>query len=324
MTGMRSQEGVASPILFLVFNRPDLTEKVFSAVRAARPSRLYLAADGPRKDRPGEEFLCQKVRKIATNVDWPCEVQTLFREKNLGCGRAVKEAIDWFFEQEEEGIILEDDCLPQSCFFRYAENLLERFRTDDRVSMISGFNGANRCTWTPSGIKFTIIPHIWAWATWRRSWRGNFPDRSEWIVFRDSKAFASTVAYEPAMNMWRRQINEFFEGKIDTWDLPWIVKIWMAGQLSISPGVNLVENIGFDERGTHTQVGNPSIQRLEQGELQFPLCVGEVNADRGWERSVYENTFDIERPNLRKIVKTRLRKWQLWTQRASKGSLFFR
>ena len=129
-----------APALFLVFNRPDTTARVFEALRAARPARLYVAADGPRPNREGEAARCDDVRRIATQVDWPCKVTTLFRDRNLGCRIGVSTAIDWFFEHEEEGIVLEDDCLPSTSFFPYCAELLARYRHDERVMCVSGDN----------------------------------------------------------------------------------------------------------------------------------------------------------------------------------------
>src|SRR5262245_56278428 len=129
------------PVLFLVFNRPDTTARVMEAIRAARPERLYVAADGPRENNAGEaEERCAEVRQLATRVNWPCEVRTLFREHNLGCRKAVSSAITWFFEQEPEGIILEDDCLPSQSFFPFCAELLARFRDDERIMFITGCN----------------------------------------------------------------------------------------------------------------------------------------------------------------------------------------
>ncbi len=129
-----------SPVLFLIFNRPDTTAKVFEAIREARPPKLYIAADGPRPNRAGEKDRCEVTRAIATQVDWPCEVKKLFRDENLGCGKAVSEAITWFFENEPEGIILEDDILPHPDFFPYCDEMLEKYRDNDRVGIISGHN----------------------------------------------------------------------------------------------------------------------------------------------------------------------------------------
>ena len=127
-------------VLFLVFNRPDTTIKVFEKIREAKPSRLYVAADGPREGYSDEKKKVMKVRKIATNVDWPCEVKTLFRDKNLGCKKGVGTAIKWFFEHEEQGIILEDDCLPDPSFFRFCEELLEEYRHNTKIMLVSGQN----------------------------------------------------------------------------------------------------------------------------------------------------------------------------------------
>src|SRR5690349_2048344 len=129
-----------SAILFLVFNRPETTARVFEAIRAAQPPRLYVAADGPRASRIGESERCDLTRRIASAVDWPCDITTLFRAANLGCKNAVSSAISWFFEHEEEGVILEDDCLPDPSFFRYCDELLAHYRDDTRIGLISGNN----------------------------------------------------------------------------------------------------------------------------------------------------------------------------------------
>ena len=159
-----------SPVLFLVFNRPETTRRVFEAIRTAKPSRLYIAADGPRLEREGERANCEEVRKIALEVDWECDVKTLFRDENLGCKRAVSEGISWFFEHEDEGIILEDDCLPDRSFFSFCKDLLERYRHDTRIMVISGVNFQQGRKRTEYSYYFSIYPHCWGWATWRSAW----------------------------------------------------------------------------------------------------------------------------------------------------------
>ena len=154
-----------TPVLFLVFNRPDTTAQVFEAIRQAKPPRLYVASDGAREDKEGELEKVKQVREIVSQVDWNCEVKTLFRDKNLGCKIAVSSAIDWFFEQEEMGIILEDDCLPHPTFFRFCQELLERYRDDERIGMISGnnFQFGRKCT--DYSYYFSMYSHIWGWAS---------------------------------------------------------------------------------------------------------------------------------------------------------------
>ena len=160
-----------APVLFLIFNRPETTIQVFSAIKKAQPNRLYIAADGPRPEYPDEVNHCKIARTIATNVDWDCEVKTLFRDQNLGCRLAVSQAIDWFFEQEPEGIILEDDCLPNQSFFWFCKELLEKYRNETRIMHIGGTNfqfGKNRTNYS---YYFSRYAHIWGWASWRREWK---------------------------------------------------------------------------------------------------------------------------------------------------------
>src|SRR5262249_47548369 len=172
------------PVLFLVFNRPETTARVMEAIRAAGPERLYVAADGPRDSKTGEAEHCAEVRQLAMNVDWPCDVRTLFRDRNLGCRRAVSSAITWFFEQEPEGIILEDDCLPSFDFFPYCAELLERYRDDERVMAICGSAYADVSSDYPHSYYFSYYADMWGWATWRRAWLHYDNRMDRWPVFK--------------------------------------------------------------------------------------------------------------------------------------------
>lgn len=161
---------LSTPVLFVVFNRPETTSRVFNSIRNARPARLYVAADGPRAMREGEAQRCVEVRRIASAVDWPCEVRTLFRDENIGCRRSVSGAISWFFEHEPEGIILEDDCLPDASFFSYCATLLERYRIEPRVMAITGNNFQPSMEGYSASYYYSIYNHVWGWASWRRAW----------------------------------------------------------------------------------------------------------------------------------------------------------
>jgi hypothetical protein len=188
--------------------------------------------------------------------------------------------------------------------------MLDRYRDDKQVAMISGFNGIPRSHWQESRIHLTAIPHIWGWATWRRSWSGAMPTSNDWRAFRDSERFGSTIGCPRAEKFWKNQMDQFFEGKIDTWDLPWVLKIWIDGGLSISPGVNLVKNVGFDERGTHTRANNPTVNRLGTGRLHFPLRAGKAVPDRRWELSVYRHLFGIRRASRTARFRKMLNFWR--------------
>jgi hypothetical protein len=174
-----------APVLFLIFNRPEMTTRVMDAIRGARPQRLYVAADGPR-GRPDEVEQCDKARQIATAADWPCQVYTLFRNENLGCRRAVSSGIDWFFEHEEEGIILEDDCVPSADFFRFCSELLARFKSEKRVMAICGSCYTKSTFDMPESYYFSYYPDMWGWATWRRAWRLYDRDLSRWPEFKQA------------------------------------------------------------------------------------------------------------------------------------------
>lgn len=286
-----------------MFNRPDTTRRVFEAIRAARPPRLYVAADGPRLDRLNEAAICDEVRAVATAVDWPCEVHTLFRDENLGCGHGVASAINWFLTHEPHGIILEDDCLPHPDFFGFCTELLERYADDERVAMIPGYNPkwspeqetpAKRVAGTvPDGAPptpaapaatppaaaatpatpsygFSGYTHVWGWATWRRAWRHFDFSMSFWPSWRDSESWrrAHPTARERAI--WRFIFNQTYAGGIDTWDYQWYASAWYRGMLSIAPYTNLISNIGFGPEATHTTRFDPTRANSPSGGI-LPL-----------------------------------------------------
>lgn len=241
-------------ILFLVFNRPDTTARVFEAIRAARPRRLYVAADGARAQRPGEQVSVDEVRRIATQVDWPCELLTLLRDGNLGCKRAVSSAIDWFFEHESEGIILEDDCLPRPDFFSYCAELLDRYRDDERVGLVAGTSLCDLrdegLTWGDEDYVFTRYPSVWGWATWRRVWRDYDVEIASWEPRRRDMA---ALTHNSRLNRINRALfDRVRRGEIDTWDYQVSFLLWSSSRLSIAPRFNLVENVGFGPGATHT------------------------------------------------------------------------
>ncbi|WP_373032453.1 glycosyltransferase family 2 protein [Sulfurovum sp.] len=234
-----------------MFNRLDTTKQVFEAIRKAKPPRLYIAADGARESKVDEDEKVKAVRDyIMSNIDWDCEVQTLFREKNLGCKIAVSSAIDWFFENEEMGIILEDDCLPSQSFFWFCEELLEKYKNDMRVGQISGDNFQNGIKRGDADYYFSIYNHIWGWASWANRWEkydvelNNIKD----TVFIDDLILEKTTKLH-----WIKVLRKMKQKKIDTWDYQWTFTLWNNKQLTVLPNVNLVENIGFGIDATHTQ-----------------------------------------------------------------------
>jgi hypothetical protein len=241
-----------TPVLFLIFNRPAETARVFVAIREQRPSRLFVAADGARPDRADERALVRESRTIATKVDWPCDVKILFRDTNLGCGLAVSGAISWFFEQVEEGIILEDDCLPHADFFPYCETLLARYRHELRVATIAGTH------FLPSSLHYEHSHYaskyfqMWGWATWRRTWQNYDFDLSALSHEGFSDLLQATHPIAVERGYWTEIYKALKTGAIDTWDFQVFFSSWRTGSNHVMPGRNLVSNIGYGTNATHT------------------------------------------------------------------------
>jgi hypothetical protein len=266
-------------VLFLVFNRPEVTATVFEAIRQAKPPRLYVAADGPREGRLGEAERVARVREIATAVDWPCEVKTLFRGKNLGCKNAVSSAITWFFEQEEQGIILEDDCMPQPDFFVFCETLLERYRNDARVSVITGDNFQDGQWRGEASYYFSRYNHVWGWASWRRAWNHYNGELTFWPEWKNSTDWTNKLPDRIESKYWAKIFDRMYAKQIDTWDYPWTASVWFSGGLTATPNVNLVSNIGFGPDSTHTSNPNDANANRASAPLGQLIHPAEIRRD---------------------------------------------
>jgi hypothetical protein len=245
------------PVLMVVFNRPELTKQVFDAVRNYKPERLYVAADGPRAHVEQDLKKCEATRAVFKGVDWDCKVEYLYRDNNLGCGRAVSSAITWFFEQEEEGIILEDDCLPDASFFEYCRSLLAYHRHNSKVMHIGGCNFQYGKTYGEASYYYSSIPHVWGWASWRRAWKHYDFNLSDLNFFLNRKVIEHYVGKGKVHDFWFEIFCKMNQKRIDTWDYQWQYAIWNAGGLAIIPQVNLIKNIGFGADATHTTQDHP-------------------------------------------------------------------
>lgn len=288
---VRSSTPFNTAVLFLVFNRPEVTAKVFEAIRQARPPRLYVAADGPRPGREGEAERCAEVRHIATNVDWPCEVKTLFRVENLGCKRAVSGGITWFFEHEEQGIILEDDCLPHPDFFRFCEDLLNRYANDDRVWVITGDNFQSGAKRGEASYYFSRYNHVWGWASWRRAWAKADMEIRFWPEWRAGQAWKTFWEDSATRRYWEKIFNRMHRAEIDTWDYPWTATVWYHGGLTATPNVNLVSNIGFGVDATHTASADSPLAGMATRSLGTIKHPDIVRQDKEADRYVFDHTF---------------------------------
>jgi hypothetical protein len=236
--------GLTTPVAFLVFNRPDTTEQVFAAIRQAQPESLLLVADGPRMDRPGEVELCEKVRGIIEQIDWPCRVLKNYSDANMGCKGRVSSGLDWVFSEVEEAIILEDDCLPHPDFFPFCQEMLARYRDDERIMMVGGTNYLVDRFEAPESYIFSRYFPIWGWASWRRVWQQYDLSMNNWPRFKKEGQLRGYYADGFMRRFLTSSFDGAYSGRINTWDIQWFFACLFNNGLSIIPRRNMISNIG--------------------------------------------------------------------------------
>lgn len=266
---MPEGSSTATPIVFIVFNRPDCTARSLAAIRTARPGRLYVVADGPRADRAGEAARCAEVRALVEQgIDWPCEVTRDYAPANLGCARRVASGLDGVFARESEAIILEDDCVASPGFFAFCTEMLARYRDRPEIWQIGGANF--QATAQPDTYYFSRYNHVWGWATWKRAWTQFAWEMKDWASVRETRWLRDEFEDAWAARYWRDALDLVGRGQADSWAYRWTYAMWRAGGLALLPGTNLVSNIGFGEDATHRDKGNAQVSRPAT-EMVFPL-----------------------------------------------------
>jgi hypothetical protein len=283
-------------VVFFVFNRPDLTAKVLDVIRAARPRQLLVVADGPRDSRPSDAALCGETRDVLAEVDWPCEVLRKYAERNLGCGPCVSQGIDWAFTRVEEAVMIVDDGLVDLSFFRFCAEMLERYRHDSRVMHIAGTNfGAPSAAYLGYSYGFNgFSPIAGAWATWRRAWREYDYTIATWPEFRDTGMMAGL----PGGRGWRRILRGMWDRAhlgLETWDHQWQYTVMSRHGLSVSPSINLLQNLGYGRDDATQTVLAGDLAELPALEITFPLRHPPIIAEsphieRHFSRQLIEHT----------------------------------
>lgn len=286
---MSSSWELTTPVVFIIFNRPDTTERVFERINAVEPSELFIIADGPREDYPGDVNDCAAAREIVTRIEWECDVHRLYREQNTGLPEAVYEGLDWVFEQVPEAIVLEDDTVPNRDFFRFCETMLERYHDDERVMSITGTNRLE--TWKDDRQDYHFVTYqgVWGWATWRRAWELYDPEMRSWPDPEVQKRIRDFICDDERFEYHRPRFQSCYEGRAPAWSKRWEFAHYLNSGLSVVPSRNLVSNVGFDERGLHTTDPDDPLADLPQQTLEFPLEKRTVVApDREYERRCFE------------------------------------
>ena len=306
------------PVLFIFFNRVDTALTSFESIRRYRPGRLYLASDGARDWKQGEDRVVQDLRdRIVASIDWECEVQTFFREKNYGCGTNVHDAISWLFDHEERGIVLEDDCFAGEDFFPFMETLLEKYRDDMRVGMVAGINIFAQYT-PPSSYLFSRNYICWGgWGSWRNRWR-QMDFAMEWR----QTPYAQSIIHNNGcvgkdLRRYYWEMNYIDHGWVSSWDWQWYFSLASQNQLCIFPSVNLVTNIGTGADATHTAKAEGI--SFAQRRMEFPLRHPPyVVPDIAFENLSFRRSSSLERrvnrmiPHQVKEVKNKMLKLLHW------------
>ncbi len=302
-----------TPIVFIIFNRPETTEKVFNEIAKAKPEKLLVIADGPRQNNPSDTENCRKTRAIIDKVNWNCQVLKNYSDVNLGCRKRISSGLDWVFSKVEEVIILEDDCLPDQSFFEFCQELLNKYRNDERIAAIYGTNILYR--WGSASYFFSHCPQGWGWATWRRFWKHYDVDIKDWANLRHGDWLEKAVGQRnPILYQYRRKVfDEVYQGTADTADYQITFAALKTNSLFIIPKVNLVSNIGFSEGATHTRQRWHKFSNLKRLKMKFPLLhPSTISLDDKAEKLVTKYQYTPFRPFLIRVIiflSYRVRRW---------------
>jgi hypothetical protein len=299
----------STPILLLIFNRPNHTRTVLERIRMLRPKNLFVVADGPRKGNIEDIEKCRLTRETATTmVDWDCKLTTLFRDENLGCGAGPANGISWFFTQVEQGIILEDDCLPDLSFFNFCEMLLDRYKNNAHIMHISGNNFQDGIRRGEFSYYFSVYTHNWGWATWQDRWT-RFDFQMKEYSDQSVKSASSFYKFsEDETLFWQRSFGSMVaQNKRDIWDFKWMFAVWQNKGYSILPQVNLVTNIGFDDQATHTYNMPDHITSLRARTLSKIEHPPDVALDREADVYTFRNHFDPQQKIIPRMASLSIR-----------------
>ncbi len=262
-------QSMKTPVALFIYKRPQTTKKVLQIIRQVKPIKLFVIADGPRSDE--DIAKCRAARALIEEIDWNCEVIKHYSDEFLGCGQRVATGISWVFEQVEETIILEDDCVPHPTFFDFCETLLDVYRHDERVMVISGNNFQFGRQRTDYSYYFSCYPHTWGWATWRRAWQYYDYHMKLWTEIRNDNWLIGILQNVQAVKYWTKIFQETYAGNPKVWDYQWTFTCWSQGGLTVIPNVNLVTNIGFGQEGTNTTKAPSNLANIPVQGMKFPM-----------------------------------------------------
>lgn len=282
-----SDQQIKTPVVFFIFRRPETTRRVFNAISDAKPTELFIVADGPRKDNNEDPEKCKQAREII-DVDWDCNIHRDYADQNMGLKRRFSSGLNWVFSQVDEAIILEDDCLPNQDFFKFCEYMLEEYRDDKRIMNITGTNYLTDWKSDIQDYHFSVYGGIWGWATWSDAWKKYDPEMPEWEQKEVQECIKWSIG-DDRQYRWRKELfDSVRSGEIDTWAYQWAFYRLLNSGLTIVPSKNLISNIGFGSNATHTS-SEASYSDLPRHEIEFPIDFRNCIApDREYDQQFYK------------------------------------
>ncbi len=293
-----------TPVLLLIFNRPDVTAVVFESIKKIKPAQLFIAADGPRKHKEGEQDKCMAARKVVMDsIDWDCDVKTLFQNENIGCKYAVSGAITWFFEHVEEGIILEDDCLPGISFFNYCSELLKKYKDNTSVMHISANYFNKQKIKNKNTYYFSHYIEIWGWATWRRAWKLYDPEMQSFPKKKNKEYLKGILKTKAEKEYWMSCFEMAYQKQVDTWDYQWVYCIYTNSGVGITPYLNLVSNLGFGDDATHTVTFDARLSGQEIHEIIEIKHPPEIKISKKEDQRTFKNLYRKQENIFKKIIR---------------------
>lgn len=298
-----------TPVLLIIFNRPDKVKRLINSLREVKPAKVYVSADGPRDAVPTDSSRCALARDVIGQIDWPCEVVTNFHERNTGADFGPEKALNWFFNNVDEGIVLEDDCIAHPDFFRFAKEMLDKYRDNNQVMMISGNNFQNGIIRGDGSYYFSKYPSTWGWASWKRAWKYYDTKTSDYREFINKNKLGDICQSRVEKKYWTRFFDKINRGELKHWDIKWIFAIWNNDGVSITPNVNLVQNVGFGKDATHTFKHDDAmvVKTSSVGEIIHPSNITiNKEADAYLFKHIYEFTLRKKFFYLIEIIKRKL------------------
>lgn len=261
-----------TPVVLIIYNRPDTTARVFDEIRRYEPAILYVVADGYKTGDANDEKKVENTRKLINNVDWDCDVRLNYADANLGCRTRIQTGLDWVFNQSERAVILEDDCLPNQDFFAFCDEILSRYQNEPEIMHVSGSNYLFNQIEIEFSYYFSIFNHCSGWATWSRAWKNFDPEIKSWPYLKETGFLFNLFDNDKSRTYWENAFQGVYEMQIDSWAYCWTLACWINNGLTVIPRQNLITNIGYGLNATHTKNARSRFAEIPTSSLSFPLA----------------------------------------------------